>query len=119
MRDLIESAEVARGYHCPHCGGPLTWVHERRFSPALGEETYQRGYLTFRDSQRRCRTDREVEVPVARVGHEMQTRTAYERRLELVCPRCNVIMSRGQAAQGDPAPRRPEQGRIPRIGGRV
>lgn len=102
MRDLIESADRVDGYRCPHCGGPLVWIHSKRYSPAAGEDTYQRDYLLFRDTRRRTKADREVDVPTSRSGREVRTETLYERRLEFVCPHCHVIMSRQQAASGNP-----------------
>lgn len=99
--ELIESSERAGGYRCPACGGPLVWLYDRRYDPLTGEATYGRASIEFRDARQLTRADREEVVPGEARG---TTRKVWVRRLELICPACNLIMSRGQAAKGDPEP---------------
>lgn len=101
---LLIGPEVARGYHCPRCGGPLLWLYNRRFDALPGQATYARASVEFRDTERRTRADREDTVVDGRRGNEARTRKVWVRRLELVCDPCNLIMSRAQAGQGDPEP---------------
>lgn len=100
--ELLESGERAQGYHCPRCGGPLVWLHDRRMDPLPGEATYGRATVEYRDTRRLTRADREEVAPGD--GRGVSTRKVYVRRLELICPMCNTIMSRAQAGKGEPKP---------------
>lgn len=114
----MEGPERAEGYHCPRCGGPVFWLYNRRFDPLPGQATYARASVEYRDAERRTRADREEVVVDGRRGNEAHTRKVYVRRLELVCPRCNVITSRAQAGKGDPTPGAGRDVRLPLGSGR-